>query len=113
MEQPNVVTTGMEPNDDDKLWGLLSWIFTPLVPIIVLLLEDKKSRPFIKHHAVQALAFGVVGYGLSAVLSAVLVGCFVGLAALGYQIYMGVQAYNGKLANIPLLTDFCKGQGWI
>ena len=113
MEQPNVVSPEMNVNDDDKLWGLLSWIFTPLIPIIVLLMEDKKARPFIKYHAVQALVVGAVGYILSAVLSAVLIGCFIGLAVLGYQIYMGVQAYNGKWTTVPVITDFCKGQGWI
>lgn len=43
-----------EITSDDKLWALLSYILTPLVPIIVLLLEDKKNRPFIKVHAMQA-----------------------------------------------------------
>ena len=44
-----------EITDDDKLWALLSWLFWPIA-IIVLLLEDKKQRPFIKYHAIQALA---------------------------------------------------------
>jgi len=57
--------------DDDKLWALLSWIFSPIVPIIVLLLEDKKVRPFIKYNAIQALVVSVVGYAISAILSAV------------------------------------------
>jgi len=48
----------MDVTDDDKLWSLLSWIFAPLVPIIVLLLEDKKVRPFIKYNAIQALVIG-------------------------------------------------------
>ncbi len=102
-----------ELTDDDKLWALLSWIFTPIVPIIVLLLEDKKARRFIKYNAIQALTLGVIGYVLSAVLSAVLIGCFIGLALLVYAIFLGIQSYQGKWVKVPVVTDFCVGQGWI
>ena len=99
--------------DDDKLWALLSWIFTPLVPIIVLLMDDKKSRAFIKYNAMQALALGVVTYVINIVLSAVIIGCFTGIATLIYFIILAVQSYQGKWVNIPVVTDFCINQGWI
>lgn len=99
--------------DDDKLWALLSYIFTPLIPIIMLVLEDKKSRPFIKFHSVQALVFGGVAYLISSILAPVVgIGCITGLAALGYSIYLGVKAYKGDFVEIPFVTDFCKKQGW-
>ena len=50
---------------DDKLWVLLTYIFTPIVPIIILLIPDKKDRPFIKAHNAPALAWGVVRYVVS------------------------------------------------
>lgn len=106
--QPQVGVT-----DDDKLWALLSWIFSPIVPIIVLLLEDKKVRPFIKYNAIQALVVSVVGYAISAILSIVAVGCFTGLALLVYIIYLAVQSYQGNWVTIPVVTDFCVNQGWI
>jgi uncharacterized membrane protein len=106
--QPEVDLT-----DDDKLWSLLSWIFTPLVPIIVLLLEDKKVRPFIKYNAIQALVLGVVNMVVSGVLGAVVIGCFIGVAVFVYMVYLGVQSYNGNWVTVPMLTDFCKNQGWI
>jgi len=99
--------------DDDKLWALLSWIFSPIVPIIVLLLEDKKVRPFIKYNAIQALVVSVVGYAISAVLSAVVIGCFTGLALLVYVIYLAIQSYQGNWITVPVVTDFCVNQGWI
>jgi len=99
--------------DDDKLWALLSWIFSPLVPIIVLLMEDKKARPFIKYNAMQALVFIVVSWAVSAILSAVVIGCFVWIALLIYQIYLAIQSYNGNWVEVPVLTDFCKKQGWV
>lgn len=103
----------MDVTDDDKLWALLSWILAPIVPIIVLLLEDKKVRPFIKYNAIQALVVSVVGYVVSSLLSFIIVGCFVGVAVLIYIIYLAIQSYQGKWVTIPVVTDFCKGQGWI
>jgi len=101
-------------NDDDKLWSMLSFILAPIVPIIVLLLEDKKTRPFISYNAIQALALSAVLYTISAVLTPVVgLGCVTGVAALGYSIYLGIQAYNGETVTIPVVTDFCKKQGWI
>ena len=43
---------------DDKLWAALGYpIF--IVALIMLFVEGKKDRPFIKYHAVQALALNV------------------------------------------------------
>ena len=56
---------GEEITQDDKLWALLSYIFCPLIGIIVLLIEDKKNRPFLKYNAVVSIILGVVGVLLS------------------------------------------------
>lgn len=104
--------TATDVTSDDKLWALLSWIFSPIIPVIVLLMEDKKNRPFIKYNAIQALAWGLVVYVLSAVLSFVIVGLCLGVVGLLLNIYWGIQAYNGKYVTIPFLTDFVKKQGW-
>ena len=92
-------------NDSDKLWALLSMVFAPLVGIIALLMEDKKSRPFIKYYAVQSIVLGI----LSILLSGVCIGVLVWV----YGIYIGIKAYSGEYVQIPVITDFCKGQGWI
>ena len=103
----------IDVTDDDKLWALLSWILAPIVPIVVLLLEDQKVRPFIKYNAVQALVVSIVGYIVSSVLSFIIICCFVGVAVLVYIIYLAIQSYQGNWVTIPVVTDFCKGQGWI
>ncbi len=103
---------GGEITDDDKLWALLSWLFWPIA-IIVLLLEDKKQRPFIKYHAIQALALGVVGYVISGVLSVIGIGCILWIVVLIYQIYLAIKSYQGEWVTVPVITDFCKNQGWI
>lgn len=101
-----------EITEDDKLWALLSWLFWPIA-IVVLLMEEKKSRPFIKYHAVQSLILAVIGWVVSLVLSFVIIGCVVGVAWLIYVIYLAIQAYQGKWVEIPVITDFCKNQGWV
>ncbi len=100
--------------DDDKLWVLLAYVFTPLIPIILILLEDKKERPFIKAHNAQALAWGIVNLIGGTILSTILFFCF-GLPSLliwGIGVYWGWQAYQGEYVTIPVITDFVKGQGW-
>jgi uncharacterized protein len=101
-----------DATSDDKLWVLLAYIFTPIVPIIILLMEDKKNRPFIKAHNMQALVWGVVLYILSFVLSFVVIGACIGLLGLILNIYWGIQGYQGKYINIPIVTNFVKQRGW-
>jgi uncharacterized membrane protein len=93
-----------EVTSDDKLWALLIYVFSPLVPIIVLLMQDKKDRPYLKQHNIQALVLGII----SVVTSGVCIGLLVWL----YQVYCGIQAYSGKPVVIPVITDFVKNQGW-
>lgn len=93
-----------EVTSDDKLWGLLTYVFSPLVPIILMLMEDKKNRPFIKAHNAQALILGII-----AVITS---GFCVGILVWLYMIYLGIQAYQGKIVEVPVITNFVKGQGW-
>lgn len=125
-----------EANSDDRLISLLTYasqIFIPLVmPIIILVSESSKKRPFQRYHAVQSLALSLLFMGLfvagsigAAIASMVpFVGWVVGLAlvclmpigfmmALVSMIYYGYQAYQGKRFAIPGLTSFLKDQGWI
>lgn len=101
-----------EITDDDKLWALLAYVFTPLIPVILLLMEDKKDRPFIKAHNVQALVWGLVVSIVSSILAFVLVGVCTGIVGWGFSIYWGFKAYQGEMVNIPVVTDFVKNQGW-
>ena len=104
---PQVDSTDI--TSDDKLWALLSYLFTPLVPLIVLLMEEKKNRPFLRYHAIQSLAFGVV----MMITYVIVIGCCLSPIYLVGAIYYGIQAYNGEYATIPFLTDFCKQQKWM
>ena len=104
----------MEVTSDDKLWALLAYVLTPLVPIIILLMEDKKNRPFIRAHNAQALAWGIFNVIGGTILSSLLFFCF-GLPSIliwAVGVYWGIQAYNGKYVEIPVVTNFVKNQGW-
>lgn len=112
MTQEPIYNEG-EITSDDKLWALLAYIFAPLVSLIVLLMEDKKERPFIKYHSAQALALGILNTILSVVLGATVVLACVPIFIWFAMIYWGVKAYQGEYVKIPMLTDFMKGQGWL
>jgi uncharacterized protein len=97
---------------DDKLWVLLAYVLTPLVPIIIFLMEDKKTRPFIRAHNAQALVVGVVNLIIGVFLSWTLVLACVPLLIWIACIYWGIQGYGGKFVQIPIVTNFVKNQGW-
>lgn len=103
--------------DDDKMWAALCMALG-IVGVIALLMEDKKGRPFIKHHAVVGL-IASIGLGVISILLSwiPIVNCISGLAVFGgwiYLVYLGVtEAYNGKWVELPFINDFAKGQGWI
>jgi uncharacterized membrane protein len=111
-------------NSDDKLWAALGYpIF--IVALIMLLVDGKKDRPFIKYHAVQALAVNVViwiveillgilssalaviAFGIGAVVS-----CVAPLVWL-LLIWPAVLAYQGQYFEIPVVTKFLRDQHWI
>lgn len=96
--------SGEEITQDDKLWALLSYIFCPLIGIIVLLMEDKKSRPFIKYNAVVSIVLGV--------LVAVLSWACIGVLVWFYSIYLGIKSYQGEWVEVPVISDFVRNQGW-
>jgi len=111
-EAPNMADlSGMEASDDDKLWVLLAYVLAPLVPVIILLMEDKKKRPFIRAHNGQALVWGLINMVVGTLLSTFLCG-IPSLALWLIGCYWGWQGYQGQLVNIPVITDFVKNQGW-
>jgi uncharacterized membrane protein len=101
-----------EVTNDDKLWAALAYVFTPIVPIILLLMEDKKNRPFIRAHNAQALAWGIVFYIIVTITSFVVIGVCIWPLGVILELYWAYQAYQGKLIEIPVITNFVKQQGW-
>lgn len=101
--------TDYNPNEvssDDRLMAALAYVFSPLVPIILLLMDDKKNRPFIKAHTAQALAVGILYYILVTVTFGI------GFILWLILLYFAYKAYKGEYINIPVISDFVKNQGW-
>ena len=97
-------------SSDDKLVTLLAYVLTPLAPIVILLMEDKRSRPFIRAHNAQALIWGILIVAVSIVgVVCLFVPSFL-MWAIG--VYWGIKAYQGEYVNIPVITDLAKNQGW-
>jgi uncharacterized membrane protein len=98
-----------EISDDDRLWAALSWIpLTPLWPIIaiiMLLIEGKKERQFIRYHAILSLLTGLVG--------TLLLFLCVGFLVYLVMFYFAFKAYQGEKVRIPVLTDLAENQGWV
>jgi uncharacterized membrane protein len=95
---------GEEITQDDKLWSLLSYIFCPLIGIIMLLIEDKKKRPFIKYNAWVSIILGI----LFVILSSFCIGILVWF----YAIYLGIKSYRGEWVEVPVISNFVRNQGW-
>ena len=96
---------GDEITSDDKIWALLGYIFG-IVALLALILEEKKDRPFVRYHAVQALMLWVITVVLS-------VTACLWVLPWAYGIYVGILAYQGQWVFIPVLTEFGRNQGWL
>ena len=103
----------MEENEitsDDKLFAALAYFFSPIVPILILFLEDKKSRPFIRAHNAQALIVGLILWIVLGPVIVITLGC--GSVIWLVMLYWAFKAYSGEYVEIPGITNFVKDQGW-
>jgi uncharacterized membrane protein len=107
-QMPN--STGSDITSDDKLFAALAYVFSPIVPVILMLMEDKKNRPFIKAHNAQALVLGIIMIVVVPILAAFT--CGIGAILWLIMLYWAYKAYQGQYITIPVITDFCKKQGW-
>ena len=91
---------------DERLIAALAYAFAPLSPLLIMLLEDQKDKPFIHAHLNQALILGLI----SLFLTLITLGC-AGILWVGL-LYFAFRAYQGELFEIPILTAIIKKQGW-
>jgi len=97
---------------DDKLWAALGYpIF--VIALIMLFMEEKKNRPFIKFHAVQALALNVVLWVVVIIASITVILAICDPVLWLLMLWPAILAYQGKYFEVPLLTKFLRGQHWI
>jgi uncharacterized membrane protein len=122
-----------DPNatNDDRIMAALAYVsqlIFPLgfvLPVILLISETSKKRPFQRYHAVQSLALGTIIWTLALIytMSWVTVGwimllclCLllpIGIALWLLPLYYAMLAYNGKRFRIRGLTQFLEDQRWL
>lgn len=111
-EEPEMQESDL--TNDDKLWAALGYPI-PILPIIALLMEEKRARPFVKFHAVQSLAVNVVLWVVFFVLTLITLG-FASLCAPVFwlvTLWPAYEAYQGKRMELPVITNFITDQGWV
>jgi uncharacterized membrane protein len=113
-----------ETTSDDKLWAALGYpVF--IVALVMLLIEGKKDRPFIKYHAIQALALNVIVW-VAEILLSILAGVLAKLTfGIGgviscispliwlLLIWPAILAFQGKYFEVPFITKFLRDQHWL
>lgn len=119
--------------NDDRVMAALAYasqLINPIgliLPIIILVSETSKQRPFQRYHAIQSLGvsavIGLLELGLSVLASAAGVSvigllclCFIFPAMIMLwllPLYYAIVAYNGKRFKIPGLTQFLQDQRWL
>lgn len=63
-----------QPSDSNqKLMGLLAYLLAPIAGIIILLSESMKSDPVLRKHAVQSIAYAIVAFVISTILTVTVV----------------------------------------
>ena len=92
---------------NDRVWAAVAYAFSPLSPILIMLLDDKADIPFVKEHLMQALTVGVL-FMLFTLIT-------LGFGAISWVIplFLAFKAYNGESFRIPILYEFIVTQGWV
>jgi uncharacterized membrane protein len=116
--------SGSAIDSNDKIWAALGYLFFP-VAIIMLLMEEQKNKPFIKYHAVQALAVNVALWVVIIALSicsTILAVVTLGIGSICYclifllwlvLLWPAIDSFQGNYTVLPFITDFIKGQKWV
>jgi len=111
MAPPAAPTPGGGPSSNAKMIALLGWIFAPL-GIIAIFLDDFKADMFVRSHVIQAAALVLAVWVINAILSATVILALIalplGLLLFIYQVFMAIQAYNGKSVEVPVIYGFVK-----
>ncbi len=124
---PPVASAPGDITDNDKLMAALAYFFSPLVPVIILLVDTMKIRPYQKYHALQSLGLFAATMLYSVVACVAYTACsFVTMGILAMClwvifllpaipfIYYTIIAYTrGQYFEIPVVTKFMAQQGWL
>jgi uncharacterized membrane protein len=100
-----------EVSSDDKLWAALGYPIA-LIAIIMLFMEEKKKRPFIRYHAIQSIALNIVLFIIMIILGITVVGAICAPLVWFVTFWPAFDSYKGNYTQLPVITNFIKNQGW-
>jgi uncharacterized membrane protein len=101
-------TAGGRPgpaSDTSKILAAIGYIFW-IVAIVAILIDPYKEEQFIKFHAVQALALGVLSM-ISWMIP--IIGWIVGIVIFVFQIIGAIKAFGGNYYQMPVVYGLVKG----
>ncbi|MGQ9493594.1 MAG: DUF4870 domain-containing protein [Anaerolineae bacterium] len=128
--QPATTWPAKDVTDNDRLMAALAYATQVLIPVIVpvvmLLTEESKKRPFQRFHAIQSLGFlaasvvyeilAAIVFTVLTIVSAGCLGCILWVlffVPIVPALYYAYQAYKGLYFKIPFLTDFMVNSKWL
>jgi uncharacterized membrane protein len=110
---PEIIPTpASDVTSDDRIWVILCFLFTPILPIITLFIDEKKNRPFVKYHYIPVLILGVVEIIVINLLALIPVVRLFTWIVWFVNVYYAIKANSGNNIDIPYITNFSKKQGW-
>ncbi len=101
--------------DDDRVLAALSYPL-PILALFVLVSEEKRARPFLKFHAVQALTLCLVLAIVSLLVSLVTYGLGCVCTAplwITLPLWPAYQVYHRGAYEAPVLCGFVRRRGWV
>ena len=104
-------TASPDVTSDDRLWAAIGYPI-PLVAIIMLLMEEKKKRHFIKFHAIQSIILWIVLLVLIIILGFTFVGLICSPFLWLVTLWPAIESYRGKDIQLPVIGNFIHNQGW-
>ena len=92
-------------SDTSKILVAIGYIFW-IVALVAILIDPYKEEKFVKFHAIQALALGVLS-----VISWMIpvIGWLVGIVIFVFQIIGAIKAFGGNYYEVPVVYGLIKG----
>lgn len=93
-----------QPSDSGKVLAVLGYIF-PVVAAVALFIDPYRQEPFVRLHAVQAIALWLCGL----LVWIPVIGWIIGVALFVVVVIALIKALQGEYYRIPFLYDLVKG----
>jgi len=90
-------------SENSKILAGIGYIFW-VIALVGLLLDPYKDEPFVRFHAVQALALWVI----AAVAVVPFIGWAISVVAVVFAIISAINAFQGKYYEVPVLGGLVK-----